>query len=191
MKDDLFKKFRNQIIGGIAILTAGLYGPSINNYRENSRLSDEFNPHTPPITPKEPKKPEETVFSDIYQRDIPKSLVDAGINQVDKEIGESILGVHRVMGSARNLIESSKGYCGLDLQDAVVAAYQRLEKFVQSIDISALTTKLGEDNTLVKLVTEAKGKYDFWKEHKNNLEKLKEMFPGPENANRVWSEYFG
>jgi len=197
----MFKKLKNQLLFGLlASFTTpkdfSVVDPGVLVQKDEEGKRS-YNPHAedssnyqilqfPPDL-----KPEERVFSDVYQRDIPKSLVDAGIEKVDVQTGEAILGISRVMGSARALKESAKGYCGLDLQDRVGEIYQRLGKFVEGVDVDALAGKLGEENPLVKMVQEANERYDFWKGRKSHIVSLTERYPDPEDDMLVWGRYLG
>ncbi|MBI4152703.1 hypothetical protein HY495_03260 [Candidatus Woesearchaeota archaeon] len=137
--------------------------------------------------PPEPKVPD-TVFSNVYQSEVPRDLYEAGIECLDAETGQAVLSMRGIIGSAQSL--RGEGYgCSLDLQDSVMRMYSGLGEHLKKVDETALVGRLGEDNPIVKLVQDAGRGYQATVGRKSNLDTLMEQHPNDMTA--VFNRYHG
>ncbi len=179
----MLKRLRNQLTSRLVPIYL-LIETFLSEPRDTREWGTEI--HQPKDSP-EPVKT--TVFSDVYQREIPRSLYEAGIEDLDVETGEAILKVDGIIGSSVELQRDSVGYCGLDLQDRFMRMYGWLGEPLEKVDETALVKRLGEDNPIIELVQDAKGKHEATIGRKSNLDSLLEQYPNDMTA--VFNRYHG
>ena len=130
--------------------------------------------------PPEPRVPD-TVFSNVYQSEIPRYLYEAGIERLNIETGQAVLSIRGILGSALELQRDASGYCGLDLQDRIMEMYAGLGEHLDKVNNSTLAT-FKNDNPIVKLVSDAQSKYGAVIGRKSHLDSLTERFPKDQMA---------
>lgn len=142
-----------------------------------------------PKTPPRPDRNSQYTFSDVYQREVPNELIEAGIEAIDADAGKAILNIHATMQFASSLKRPEDSYCGLDLQDHVLRSNQRLGQYVDTVDRQSLVGQVGENNALVKVVDEASRRFEGAKDRKSHFETLLEKNDGDYTA--TMNRYMG